>query len=969
MAASYHCLNGLLFCSTGLPDSSRDEVISKIQLMRGHYNPAFTQDTTHLIAVTTGSNKYKSNPNFDVLSIMENYHLPPLEGCVVCVTGFPHEQRVEMRAQVETHGGQFSADLVKTCTHLIASAPTGKKHMYALKWNVAVVTSAWLEESVKCRARMNEEEYQCLAQSLQTPEIVAERAPAPSARPMLLFDRCNIYLGDGLTPEELANCRQLIREYGGATAKAIDNLVTHVVGRLTMLDLVNGRAIPIVSHKWLLQCVHDKCLVDVAPFTLNKTDTPVRAPPIVLETLDKTPVEATAVPATKIQIRSNRRITTSSLHLDSLYPLGQPLKSASPLVESKSDKENIISQQRESTNQLTHLGNGSSIKLSDATQDADVAPTLLKHPTPAKEQHLSSRSCASAIQYEDLSTSCPATIVDNNLSIGGPPLLHLLKGYAFSCEGFSNDNEVQMFENEITTKGGIVVRSRVWPATSCSRTRFVLLPLSIYGLSIPPPVDCTFVTEVWLDKWVVERKMPPVRTCRIFQPTTARFPILSFASATLSVTGFDDFDRNMIEIVLNKIGAKFTPQFSKKNTHLLSKSREISAKVERAQRLNVPVLKIDWLFDAVATGEMPAIQQYVYTQAGTVPEFKPRFDTSHAMTALASPALHSGPARQGSMNSPLDSAFANGIRKAKENTSKPLIETPNDLSAPTSSAPFLEATIPDPPPQPSSHLAKILLGITMCVSQKLTHRRSEFYEKCSRMGAVMIPTFSDKCTHYIHQGNRSHDTFKDFKIAKSKNMYIVSPYWVDKCLETGVRQKEADYPHTYNPAKALQPGLESPTPMGHQTVASDDTNDKPTVMTSTTNNSEEGRLQVFAKVDELFSVKGDTTTWRRPRAVGYKPRVIQSKMDVDIAPTQIPAQRFSLDDGVVGYEDTVGSDMKRRLIDSFHENRKKRRTGFEEPSSCGGSDSDVTIVEDNLTRLCQSSGGASRLNEQSTSQT
>ena len=37
----------------------------------------------------------------------------------------------------------------------------------------------------------------------------------------------------------------------------------------------------------------------------------------------------------------------------------------------------------------------------------------------------------------------------------------------------------------------------------------------------------------------------------------------------------------------------------------------------------------------------------------------------------------------------------------------------------------------------------------------------------------------DSCTHYLHQGNKSVETFRDFKFAKQKRKFIVSPKWLE----------------------------------------------------------------------------------------------------------------------------------------------------------------------------------------------
>ncbi|TPX35524.1 hypothetical protein SmJEL517_g02137 [Synchytrium microbalum] len=1053
MATRYRCLEGMLFCSTGLPANQlRDDMIDRIVKMGGQYNAAFTSDTSHLIALSTVSPKYKyaaklekpvvkpewievcwnqcrSSPSFDALSIMDEYRLPPFGGLVICVTGFTGvAQRSDIKKLIEDNGGVFSADLLKTCTHLVASAPTGKKYDFAVRWKLMIVSLVWLEESVQKKARLEELEYPVVDDPQEQPGDASSAAETTSllsaARPGPLFDRCNIYFGEGLATNQLAHCRKTVRDYGGATAKLVDGLVTHIVVGITALndgtlDLIKSRPIPIVSDKWLQSCVDAKALVDIEPFVVKPVDV-ANPKPIPHEPIPKR-IEPVAVTKVKVQIRSDRR-RSSSLNIDGIYPSVEPIVGfdiSNPLgVVSIPNKENVAVSKPIEIKPIEAGKKVIDVHFSDDVNMVDAgdnpAPSTIIAPPPIVNNVAGAATLPTDLfekpADEVMSTCVPGTMIADTI-MSTAVLESLLKGYAFACEGFSNAEEVQRaIEAEIVRKGGVLVKSRAWPPTSNSRTRFVVVPLSIHGLNLPPPVDCYFVTEMWLDQWCSDQRLPLLSACKIFQPTLAPFPIPGFSNACISVTGFNDHERYLLDVVTTKIGATFTLKFSKKNTHLLYKpdGDGNSAKLEKARGWKIPILNPDWLYDAVPLGAMPDIQPYLLKPLEP-PEFKPRFDTSDAMTALLSPT--GAKDSLVSAGSPLESAFASGILKAKENTSKMSIEP---ISA-VKEEPFIQPPeVPVPIPS-SSQLSQVLAdGVVVCVSQKLLHRRSELYRICNQLGATTIPSYSDQCTHYVHQGNRQNETTKDFKSAKLKNKFIVSPFWLEKCFETGIRQSESDFPHTYNPVKALTPaakdfktieidmgddpssvGNDAPEPIipynisinrdpsiviGKPPVFRPQIADEPSPNNSPTNTksgvspvlpeesqSSQVSSAAAAKVDELFNVKIDKR--RRPRpliSAGRKPSLLESPMDIDIMPSQMPVAH-SIDAGFVAYEDTEGIKEKRKLIEQF-QTRKRGRMSSEEPGSDAGSLMSEGVVEtvglsSNLGGLFRQHGRHSRLSE------
>jgi topoisomerase (DNA) II binding protein 1 len=50
----------------------------------------------------------------------EPYKIPPFSGLTICVTRIPADERKGMEKVISEYGGSYSAELTKSCTHLIA---------------------------------------------------------------------------------------------------------------------------------------------------------------------------------------------------------------------------------------------------------------------------------------------------------------------------------------------------------------------------------------------------------------------------------------------------------------------------------------------------------------------------------------------------------------------------------------------------------------------------------------------------------------------------------------------------------------------------------------------------------------------------------------------------------------------------------------------------------------------------------
>lgn len=118
--------------------------------------------------------KWKNADEMDFANLEAEYRLKPLEKCgaepalpgqqperdslLICLTGFG-EQRQQIADLIVENGARYTGDLTRKCSHLIVSAPEGKKFTAAKSWGVNTVTLAWLYQSVERRMILEESKF------------------------------------------------------------------------------------------------------------------------------------------------------------------------------------------------------------------------------------------------------------------------------------------------------------------------------------------------------------------------------------------------------------------------------------------------------------------------------------------------------------------------------------------------------------------------------------------------------------------------------------------------------------------------------------------------------------------------------------------------------------------------------------------------------------------------------------------
>lgn len=144
-----------------------------------------TSDTTHLIVGSTDTMKYKyvarerqdikvlrpewieavreswmNDRLIDLEEVSRQYRMPTLANLKICITGFEDLSfRAQLQKNVLENGGEYTGDLTKDVTHLIAAVPEGKKYEYGTQWQKKTVSLKWYQDTLERGMQLDESRY------------------------------------------------------------------------------------------------------------------------------------------------------------------------------------------------------------------------------------------------------------------------------------------------------------------------------------------------------------------------------------------------------------------------------------------------------------------------------------------------------------------------------------------------------------------------------------------------------------------------------------------------------------------------------------------------------------------------------------------------------------------------------------------------------------------------------------------
>ncbi|KAJ3191511.1 DNA topoisomerase 2-binding protein 1 [Irineochytrium annulatum] len=222
-------------------------------------------------------------------------------------------------------------------------------------------------------------------------------------------------------------------------------------------------------------------------------------------------------------------------------------------------------------------------------------------------------------------------------------------------------------------------------------------------------------------------------------------------------------------------------------------------------------------------------------------------------------------------------------------------------------------------------------------SNPFARKRVEITKIAMSLGAQILDSYSDECTHYVFESSRVNESFEEFKDARRSGKYIVSPAWIYNCYEAIRRLNEADFSHNYVPRKTLSVEAKPPKTARKSIKSSKDSSsstkkrnsadlfnlglkEKVTAFRDNSKSSvvSDKAIEVdkyVAAVDQLLNAAGKTQ--RSNSLIPFEPTLERSVFDEeflnDKTLVDINSEETVLREEIV-YDDPAGRSQKRRLI-------------------------------------------------------
>lgn len=330
---------------------------------------------------------------------------------------------------------------------------------------------------------------------------------------------------------------------------------------------------------------------------------------------------------------------------------------------------------------------------------------------------------------------------------------------------------------------------------------------AVWPAIVIDPLQATHsVTEPWLKRCLSERKISP---CEPYSPIHAKKPVdrSSFISINICSTGFREPEREfMFHLVTSGLGAACTDSFSKNNTHLICKAGVIPSgpKVDFARKIRIPCVTEQWLIDCATEGTLLPWSSYAVETEDLEKEEKtqPPAKRGCVMSSRGPSLPLSLPISSSLPAVPVDTPVRRDLNARLRQATNNILPAPaqSDAIGPTQAI-------------AKEQIGTLLHGLVFSISQRLWHRREELYELVTSLGGTFLWAYDAACTHYLHQGNRVDETFREFRLAKHCGKLIISPHWLMACKDSGERVPEAEYPHHHNPDKLAEASESGTAPL------------------------------------------------------------------------------------------------------------------------------------------------------------
>ncbi|KAI9593856.1 hypothetical protein BDF19DRAFT_447104, partial [Syncephalis fuscata] len=592
-------------CCTGYGVPQRKAVYALVEKLGGQWVRNLTDDTTHLIAGTTETEKHKVAQSrnipvvklawlatcknlytkglpVDVPALTKEYSVKVFSYKTICLTGLDIEERQRIQELIVQHGGYYAADL----------------YQYAMRWKINIVTAEWLYESVKqqkCLLESNypvttiestpetdaitaeEESTRVIRQGTDTPHaiavsrrtsFVATTAPATPTKAnlkkssiqsnaSLLANICAIF-SEAYSEKVYNELEHLVVHHGGRVVRTFESSITHYLipslgsptttDRHRMLHCLWHPVPIIVKDDWIrTSCQLNRLLpIESYKLTLNQSDIGSSMAPTQRMALRPT-----------LRTKATKRSNQSKFGIDDFY-------------------HDIISNYGTPGRLDVKLLAANQMKVLSAQ-----APHRFNQNT---QPHLTSLALPIQKSKEGVFADCGFFII-----------------------GFTEDKKATLKIAIEEVDGHVEMAPSSWlqwtPPQQGLRW-YILAPFASDPSQIPTG---TFknVTEYWIERCLTDEKIAPVQSCIIYQPCDIKLPLPAFHDFIISTTGIEDsLLSDQVKRLIGDLGARYDGCFTSRHPLLIC-GKPNGNKYEHALKWKTPTTTIHWLYEVIRTGKIP----------------------------------------------------------------------------------------------------------------------------------------------------------------------------------------------------------------------------------------------------------------------------------------------------------------------------------------------------------------------------
>ncbi|KAI1320973.1 DNA topoisomerase 2-binding protein 1 [Mortierella claussenii] len=814
-------LHNALISLTGFLKGERDVIQEKIRAMGGEVNAEFTPHITHLIAKKVGSPKYqvaldmgvpvvtpawleflhsqwtKGEP-INLKELTERFITGPLNDCSICVTGFPAE-----------------------------------KYTSALQWGIHCVTRRWLIDTMAKKERVPEDAYSNLSEGqfassggkaangsnpveIKSKEVVQkddDAADDPTTGPDKMYlEACQIFLCPSIPDIQVARLKRMIHIAGGVHVTDYDPLeVTHVLvpsDKMEPRQVYNTLALfnheqnlPYIVHlDWLRRSNRERKVLQetdfIVPFPTWTEDGQMKQRGFkgAKSTWTTDPILQQKQPA-------NGGNSKSDNNNDNLTTLRSSSRSSSATTvvsdsstDSASPKTSPMGRRVAVEHRGIKPGDGDS-SISTPSDSSPMSPPSDLSPQQVR-RGMRTRSVSGILSDALGDLTVNGASAQRLLSGGGatqdsplggngsnnpgadfppvpeeeePPSSNIFLGLYITSRGCKAEPKIR----EETIAGGgtyFDAAEGLPPEVNEAQVR-TIVPLSMpweKAKDYPGVV----MTICWFEKSLAEERVIPRGDHFLFKPMK-NTQVQGFEHLRISVSSIQmtEMEYRHVERAIKIVGGTFQDKLHTAETDVLIADEPKGPKYEFMAKHGRPVVKMEWLKQCIEEGKALPFKAFLLDSDGCLEQKDDQQQQQDNMSG--SQSIHS----------------VRGDDSPRSNTSMLSVAPATVISTQQPQQPQQQ---PEPCDQP-------LQDLVICLPGRVMGDQREMQDMITQMGGRLLTSYDSLVvSHLVHKGKATIDAKRDLKAAKRDNIFVVSPEWLYKCQECGLRVDEREYPETYD---------------------------------------------------------------------------------------------------------------------------------------------------------------------------